>query len=130
MIKTLYVRVILTFLGIIIFSLICSFLIGLYVFQKQISYEGQNEMIAVGKEIIHRYDDAKPKDKDEFLNSMVKVSAYPIHLYNPSGNIPSMGSKIIRLSSSPPKLSNKCCKESSIVPALMIRIHSSECRFC
>ncbi len=85
MIKTLYVRVILTFLGIIIFSLICSFLIGLYVFQKQISYEGQNEMIAVGKEIIHRYDDAKPKDTDEFLNSMVKVSAHPIHLYNPSG---------------------------------------------
>jgi signal transduction histidine kinase len=85
MIKTLYVRVILTFLGIIIFSLICSFFIGLYVFQQQISYEGQSEMIAVGKEIIHRYDDAKPKDTDEFLNSMVKVSAHPIHLYNQSG---------------------------------------------
>ncbi|CAH1057809.1 HAMP domain-containing sensor histidine kinase [Paenibacillus pseudetheri] len=85
MIKTLYVRVILTFLGIIIFSLICSFFIGLYVFQKQISYEGQNEMIVVGKEIIHRYDDAKPKDTDEFLNSMVKVSAHPIHLYNHAG---------------------------------------------
>ncbi|AIQ57488.1 sensor histidine kinase [Paenibacillus borealis] len=85
MIKTLYVRVILTFLGIIIFSLICSFLIGLYVFQQQISYKGQSEMIAVGKEIIHRYDEAKPKDTDEFLNSMVKVSAHPIHLYNPSG---------------------------------------------
>jgi signal transduction histidine kinase len=85
MIKTLYVRVILTFLGIIVFSLICSFLIGLYFFQQQISYEGQNEMFAVGKEIIHRYDDAKPKDTDEFLSSMVKVSAHPIHLYNHSG---------------------------------------------
>ncbi|MEK4059031.1 MULTISPECIES: HAMP domain-containing sensor histidine kinase [Paenibacillus] len=42
-------------------------------------------MIAVGKEVIHRYDDAKPKDTDEFLNSMVKVSAHPIHLYNHSG---------------------------------------------
>lgn len=49
MIKTLYVRIILTFLGIIVFSLICSFFIGLYVFQKQISYEGQNEMITVGR---------------------------------------------------------------------------------
>lgn len=104
MIKTLYVRVVLTFLGIIIFSLICSFFIGLYVFQKQISNEGQNEMITVGKEIIHRYDDAKPEDTDEFLNSMVKVSAYPIHLYNHSGNIPFMGSRIVRPSLSPPRL--------------------------
>lgn len=86
MIKTLYVRVILTFLSIIIFSLICSFFIGLYVFQQQISYKGQSEMLAVGQEIIHRYDDAKPKDTDEFLNSMVKVSAHPIHLYDPSGD--------------------------------------------
>ncbi|ETT53528.1 HAMP domain-containing sensor histidine kinase [Paenibacillus sp. FSL P4-0338] len=85
MIKTLYIRIILTFLGIIVFSLICSFFIGLYVFQKQISYEGQNEMFTVGREIIHRYDDAKPTDTDEFLNSMVKVSAHPIHLYHPSG---------------------------------------------
>lgn len=85
MIKTLYVRVILTFLSIIIFSLICSFFIGLYVFQKQISYEGQNEMITVGREIIHRYDEARPEDTDEFLNSMVKISAHPIHMYDPSG---------------------------------------------
>lgn len=49
MIKTLYVRIILTFLGIIVFSVICSFFIGLYVFQKQISYEAQNEMITVGR---------------------------------------------------------------------------------
>lgn len=41
-------------------------------------------MITVGREIIHRYDDAKPQDTDEFLNSMVKVSAHPIHLYKPS----------------------------------------------
>ncbi|WP_178381910.1 hypothetical protein [Paenibacillus sp. P32E] len=41
-------------------TIICSFFIGLYVFQQQISDKGQNEMIAVGKEIIHRYDKAKP----------------------------------------------------------------------
>lgn len=111
MIKTLYVRVILTFLGIIVFSLICSFFIGLYVFQKQISYEGQNEMITVGREIIHRYDDARPEDTDEFLNSMVKVSAHPIHLYDRSGNILSMGSRIVRLLPSLPGLSGKCCRE-------------------
>ncbi|MFD2876537.1 hypothetical protein ACFTAO_12130 [Paenibacillus rhizoplanae] len=42
-------------------------------------------MITVGREIIHRYDDAKPTDMDEFLNSMVKISAHPIHMYHPSG---------------------------------------------
>lgn len=131
MIKTLYVRVILTFLGIIIFSLICSFFIGLYVFQKQISYEGQNEMIVVGKEIIHRYDDAKPKDTDEFLNSMVKVSAHPIHLYNHAGEHTfyglKKGSPAVTV---PPKLSNKYYKESSTVPPRKIRIFLSGCPLC
>lgn len=130
MIKTLYVRVILTFLGIIIFSLVCSFFIGLYVFQKQISYEGQNEMIVVGKEIIHRYDDAKPKDTDEFLNSMVKVSAHPIHLYNHAGEHTFYGLKGSPAVTVPPKPSNKYYKESSTVPPRKIRIFLSGCPLC
>ncbi|MFC6652172.1 hypothetical protein [Paenibacillus rhizoplanae] len=97
MIKTLYVRIILTFLGIIVFSLICSFFIGLYVFQKQISYEGQNEMITVGREIIHRYDDAKPTDMDEFLNSMVKYRRILSTCTIPRGNIAFTVSRIVRL---------------------------------
>ncbi|MFD1908328.1 hypothetical protein ACFSQ7_36535 [Paenibacillus rhizoplanae] len=42
-------------------------------------------MITVGREIIHRYDDAKPTDMDEFLNSMVKNigASYP--------HVPSLG---------------------------------------
>ncbi|WP_246281345.1 HAMP domain-containing sensor histidine kinase [Saccharibacillus qingshengii] len=35
--------------------------------------------------MIHRYDEAKPADLDEFLSSMVRISAHPIHLYAASG---------------------------------------------
>lgn len=85
MIKTLYVRVILTFLCIILFSLTCSFVIGLHVFQSGFRQEGQRDMIAVGREIMHRYEEAAPADPDEFLSGMVIVSAHPIQLYGPSG---------------------------------------------
>jgi len=85
MIKTLYVRVVITFLAVILFSLLCSILLGLHLFQQRISYEGQNEMFAVGREIIQRYDDSKPADTGEFLESMAKLSAHPIHLFDESG---------------------------------------------
>ncbi|AJS57221.1 ATP-binding protein [Paenibacillus sp. IHBB 10380] len=87
MIKTLYVRIICTFLAVIIFSLLSSFFIGRFLFQKEINQTGQNDMIAVGEEIIRLYEQSKPDDRDVFIKRMVKVSAYPIHMYDASGNV-------------------------------------------
>ncbi|WP_438351046.1 HAMP domain-containing sensor histidine kinase [Paenibacillus sp. FA6] len=87
MIKTLYVRIICTFLAVIIFSLLSSISIGLFLFQKEINHSGQNDMIAVGEEIISLYEQTKPDDRDAFIGSMVKVSAYLIQMYDASGNV-------------------------------------------
>lgn len=91
MIKTLYVRIICTFLAVIIFSLLSSLFIGLFLFKKEINRIGQNDMIAVGEEIIHLYEQSKPLDRDAFIKRMVKVSAYPIHIYDASGKVTSYG---------------------------------------
>jgi signal transduction histidine kinase len=87
MIKTLYVRIILTFLVVIIFSLLSSFLVGLFLFKKEVNQLGQNEMIATGEEMIRLYEQTHPEDRDAFIKSMVKISTYPIHLYDVSGNV-------------------------------------------
>ena len=84
MIKTLYTRVILTFLAVIIFSLLASSLIGLALFKKKINEVGQNDMIAVGEEIIQLYEQTRPEDTDTFIKRMVKLSSYPIHLFDDS----------------------------------------------
>lgn len=86
MIKTLYVRIICTFLVVIIFSLLTSFFLGLFLFKKEVNHIGQNDMIAAGEEMIHLYEQTQPEDRDAFIKSMVKVSTYPIHLYDASGN--------------------------------------------
>jgi len=86
MIKTLYIRVIITFLIIMICSLTFSFIIGLNVFQKSINLEGQKALSEVGKQIIGQYNEVRPKDKDHFFQSMVNISSHPIHLYNSSGD--------------------------------------------
>ncbi|MGX1832281.1 sensor histidine kinase [Paenibacillus taichungensis] len=87
MIKTLYVRIILTFLVVIIFSLLSSFLVGLFLFKKEVNHLGQNDMIAAGEEMIRLYEQTHPEDRDAFIKSMVKISTYPIHLYDVSGNV-------------------------------------------
>lgn len=87
MIKTLYARIIFTFLAVIIFSLLSSFFIGYSFFKKDINHIGQNDMIAVGEEISSLYEQAGPGDGDAFIKRMVKLSAYPIHLFDASGNV-------------------------------------------
>ncbi|OAX45001.1 sensor histidine kinase [Paenibacillus sp. AD87] len=87
MIKTLYVRIIFTFLVVIIFSLLSSFLIGLFLFKKEVNHLGQNDMIATGEEMIRLYEQTHPEDREAFIKSMVKISTYPIHLYDVSGNV-------------------------------------------
>ncbi|OME82880.1 two-component sensor histidine kinase [Paenibacillus sp. FSL A5-0031] len=87
MINTLYVRIICTFLAVIIFSLLSSFFIGFFIFKKEINHVGQNDMLAAGEEIITLYEQTRPDDLSVFLTRMVKVSAYPIHMYDASGNV-------------------------------------------
>jgi len=87
MIKTLYVRIICTFLAIILFSLLSSFFLGFFVFKKEINHVGQNDMITVGEELIRLYEETKPSDPDTFLGRMAAVSAHPIHLYNATGKV-------------------------------------------
>ncbi|MBJ6360765.1 ATP-binding protein [Paenibacillus sp. GCM10012307] len=83
--KNLYVRIVCTFLAVILFSLLTSFLAGVFLFKKEINHVGQNDMIAVGKEIIALYEQTKPDDRTRFISRMATVSAYRIHLYDNSG---------------------------------------------
>ena len=60
MTRSLYVRVVLTFLAAMGIGLIVSVLAGLALFEKKIDRIGQNDLIAAGEEIIRVYEQTGP----------------------------------------------------------------------
>ncbi|MGG4143045.1 HAMP domain-containing sensor histidine kinase [Paenibacillus algorifonticola] len=80
MIKSLYTRIVLVFLAVIIVGLISSLLIGLALFQKDLNKAGQNDMIAAGREIVQLYERNPPQHHEEFMMSMAKLTSYPFQL--------------------------------------------------
>ncbi|MGG4102371.1 ATP-binding protein [Paenibacillus lautus] len=85
MTRSLYVRVVLTFLAAMGIGLIVSVLAGLALFEKKIDRIGQNDLIAAGEEIIRVYEQTGPANLDRFMDSMVKLTSYSVQLYDDSG---------------------------------------------
>lgn len=85
MTRSLYVRVVLTFLAAMGIGLVVSVLGGLALFEKKIDRIGQNDLIAAGEEIIRVYEQTAPEDVDRFMNSMVKLASYSVQLYDGAG---------------------------------------------
>lgn len=82
MTKTLYSRVVLAFLGIILFSLTLASIIGVTLFKQRFNAAGQTDMLKAGEQISQLYDQSQPVDRDQFLQQMAELSTYPIHLYD------------------------------------------------
>ncbi|MFD0713377.1 ATP-binding protein [Paenibacillus sp. GCM10027626] len=91
--KTLYVRVVLTFLAVIVFSVLSSVLLSLALFQKQLNETGRNEMLAAGDRIIRVYEQTSPPDLDGFLDSMAALGSYRVQLFDGSGGMKAFGSE-------------------------------------
>lgn len=92
MIRTLYVRVVLTFLAVIIIALISSSLIGLKLFEKRIDQLGHNNMSATGQDIIRISKQTTLTDIDEFLDSIISLISYPLQIFTDTGEMKSFSS--------------------------------------
>ncbi|MDR9855455.1 HAMP domain-containing sensor histidine kinase [Paenibacillus sp. VCA1] len=85
MTRSLYVRVVLTFLAAMAVGLVVSVLAGLALFEGKIDRIGQNDMIAAGEEIVRVYEQTRPENPDRFMQSMVQLTSYSVQLYAGSG---------------------------------------------
>ncbi|OKP88182.1 two-component sensor histidine kinase [Paenibacillus helianthi] len=85
--KTLYVRVVLTFLAVIVISLVSSLLISLALFQKTLNATGKNDMIAAGNRIIRVYEQTNPPDLDILMDNMAELVSYTLQLYDGNGGV-------------------------------------------
>lgn len=83
MIKTLYSRIVLAFLGIILISLLVASYFGLTLFKQRISQDGQGNMLLAAQKIEDLYQELEPTDLDTFMLEMAQLTNYPIHLVKP-----------------------------------------------
>ncbi|GAA3400144.1 HAMP domain-containing sensor histidine kinase [Paenibacillus hodogayensis] len=87
--KTLYVRYVLTFLAVIVISLISSLLLALALFQNDLNDTGKNDMIAVGDRIKRVYEQTNPPDLVAFMDNMAEMVSYTLQLYDGNGGVSS-----------------------------------------
>lgn len=81
MMRSLYVRVVITFLAALAVGLVVSILIAFALFEDKIDQIGQNDMVAAGEEIVRVYQQTNPENLDRFMHSMVQLTSYSVQLY-------------------------------------------------
>ncbi|MBO9604818.1 MAG: HAMP domain-containing protein [Paenibacillaceae bacterium] len=89
MIKTLYVRVVLTFLVTIVIALLGATLLGLVMFERELNDLQHNEMRVAGENIVRAYEAVEVNDLDRFMGSVGPLTSYPIRVYDDAGNMKS-----------------------------------------
>jgi signal transduction histidine kinase len=85
MIKTLYFRVVLIFLTIVIVSLILASSISFLPFKNQQTLLFQNELLTAGNNLSEMIRDLNPSNLDDFLKRFSNLYNYSLSLYNASG---------------------------------------------
>jgi signal transduction histidine kinase len=92
MIKTLYLRVVLTFLAAVIFGLVSAFFLTTYFYLNLVRDELQTEMIAQGKEIARMYALLGDGNANEYLKNISLFTPNFITIYNGEGRRNQYGS--------------------------------------
>lgn len=85
MIKSLYIRLILTFIGAVLLSTTIGFIITIRLFEDRLTTIIEDDMISGGKTIIQSYQQSYPDNLDALIKGMRALPAYSIRLFGPEG---------------------------------------------
>ncbi|GGI45344.1 two-component sensor histidine kinase [Paenibacillus marchantiophytorum] len=87
MIKSLYTRVVLTFLAIVVISVLVAFPLATFMFTNRLSAEVQAEMLAMGKQLTTLTEDIQPSNLDAFLSGTNRLNEnYSFTLFDDKGH--------------------------------------------
>ncbi|MBO9596418.1 MAG: HAMP domain-containing protein, partial [Cohnella sp.] len=87
MIKSLYVRVVITFIGTVIVSMLLGFYLNGVIFNDQIRTYVVDSMTQTGKKIIQAYAQAYPDSTDTMLQGLSAFPNYSIRLFGGDGRL-------------------------------------------
>lgn len=85
MIKSIYVRLILTFIGAVLVSIIVGFFITTRLYDHKVTEIVEESMISSGKTIIQSYKESYPDNLDALIRGMRALPSYTIRLFDSDG---------------------------------------------
>ncbi|QNK56555.1 cell wall metabolism sensor histidine kinase WalK [Paenibacillus sp. PAMC21692] len=91
MIKSLYIRVVLTFLVSVIAGTVISFFVTTWIFEEKLNENAQINLRNFGQDVVRIYKALPLRDADLFVSSMKQLDAYHIRIYEATGQFKSYG---------------------------------------
>ncbi|MCR8658579.1 sensor histidine kinase [Paenibacillus endoradicis] len=91
MIRSLYIRVILTFLVSVIGGTIIAFLVSTWIFEDKLNENAQINIRNFGQDVVRIYQTIPLSEADMFVSEMKQLDSYYIRIYEASGEFQSYG---------------------------------------
>ncbi|AIQ56338.1 sensor histidine kinase [Paenibacillus borealis] len=91
MIKSLYTRVVLTFLVSVIGGTVISFFVATWLFRDKLNENLQIPLLRFGQDIVRIYDAFPLSEADAFVHGMKQLESYHIRIYEQTGQFQSYG---------------------------------------
>lgn len=91
MIKSLYLRVVLTFLVTVIGGTVLSFYAAVWVFKDKLNEHLQIPMINFGQDIVRLYETFPAEEADNYVNGMSQLKSYHLRIYEDTARFQSFG---------------------------------------
>ncbi|MFC4304136.1 sensor histidine kinase [Cohnella boryungensis] len=83
-IKSLYTRIVLIFIGVIVVSLIIASIASTLLFRKPFTQTLENSLLSNGKQIIQTYRSSVGTELVSFMNNVSSISIYAVQLFDAS----------------------------------------------
>ncbi|PYE50352.1 HAMP domain-containing protein [Paenibacillus barcinonensis] len=91
MIKSLYIRVVVTFLVSVIAGTLIAFFLSTWIFEDRLNKNAQINISNFGQDVIQIYQTLPLSEADAFINKMKQLDLYYIRMYEPSGQLLTFG---------------------------------------
>lgn len=94
MIKSLYIRVVVTFLISVIAGTVIAFLLSTWIFEDQLNENSHINIRNFGQDVVEIYKTLPLSEADAFVNKMKQLNLYYIRMIEPSGQVHTFGKAI------------------------------------
>ncbi|OKP85111.1 two-component sensor histidine kinase [Paenibacillus helianthi] len=91
MIRSLYIRVVLTFLVSVIGGTIIAFFVATWIFKDQLNENLQITLLDFGQDISRIYETLPIREADSFVSGMKQLNSYYVRIYDQTGQLQSVG---------------------------------------
>ncbi|MEC0231777.1 sensor histidine kinase [Paenibacillus alba] len=91
MIKSLYIRVVLTFLVSVIAGTVIAFYVSTWIFEEKLNVNAQINSRNFGQDVVRIYKTLPLREADAFVSEMKQLDSYYIRIYEATGQFQSYG---------------------------------------